>query len=76
MGVTMRANARGESVQTKTGKWYTAGAGRIVHDVGEDDIAELERLGWRRMVAAVGQSVAVMANGTSVTTTIVRNRPV
>jgi hypothetical protein len=76
MGVTMRANARGESVQaTTTGKWYTAGPGRIVPDVSEDDVAELERVGWRRMVAAVAQSVVAIANGTTVTTTIARNRP-
>jgi hypothetical protein len=69
----MRANAPGESVRTMTGNRYTAGADRIARDVSPDDVAELARLGWRRLVAVVAQSVTAMAvSGKPVITTIAR----
>ena len=76
MRCTMRALAPGESVQTISGNRYTAGADRIAHDVKEDDVAELAQRGWRRLVAAVAQSVTAMAiNGKTTITTIRRPEP-
>jgi hypothetical protein len=79
MGCTMRARAPGQSVRTTTGNRYTAGADQMAHGISEDDAAELARLGWRRLTAAVAQSVTMMVvttkSETTVSSTIARNRP-